>query len=180
MLPIEVLLMESREKIGTSTDEDDWNGYSNQKTIEKYASDNTEGYGIKDFPAAYYCSVYGTEQSFNKSFIAFAAPAKSSGWFLPSCGQLKGIGSLYDGGDILIQKQIDKLNSYNDPNHPHTFIWMMRKGWQYCSSTEYGNDISNQAVVLRMYKSDNGQYSNLVEYVDKDSQGVQARAILAY
>lgn len=78
----------SAEIEGISFDTDDWNGYANQKAIERYADNNQSEIAFSDFGAAYMCSIYGTPAS--EAHSQFHAPAKSSGWFLPSVGQFLG------------------------------------------------------------------------------------------
>lgn len=73
---------------GISFDTEDWNGYANQKAIDRFASNNQSGIAFSDFEAAYMCSIYGTPES--EDHKQFHAPAKSSGWFLPSVGQFLG------------------------------------------------------------------------------------------
>ena len=63
----------------TSTDKEDWNGYYNQQQIANN--------GLGDYPAAEACASFGTGNEYQ-------APANSSGWFLPSCGQLTYIHSI--------------------------------------------------------------------------------------
>lgn len=69
---------ESDWMVYTSADETDWNGYFNQWMIERYTP--TPDWNVTHFPAADACANWGG---------TYAAPAGSSGWFLPSAGQLK-------------------------------------------------------------------------------------------
>lgn len=62
---------------------DDWQGFYNQQQIENYVTANSaNGWTMSNFPAANTCKNYTP-----------AAPATSSGWFLPSSGQLRGMSS---------------------------------------------------------------------------------------
>lgn len=83
--------------VGTSTDEYDWNGYANCRAIHDYVTAHAgEGWEMRHFQAAWSCETYG-----NRSLdydgnptsdyawqTPLKAPAGTSGWFLPSCGQL--------------------------------------------------------------------------------------------
>lgn len=73
---------------GISTDTGDWNGYANQKAIERFVSQYQSAISLSNFPAAYKCSIYGTDKS--DHYSQFQAPKNSSGWFLPSVGQFLG------------------------------------------------------------------------------------------
>jgi len=100
---------------GVSTSETDWNGYDNQKILVER--------GIDNYPAAKGCKYYGTG-----SGSRFAAPTGSSGWFLPSAGQLK---HLYDHkSDIsgLMERCRDQSGDGN--------IGWFRTDWSYWSSSE--------------------------------------------
>lgn len=66
-----------------------WNGYAFTKVIEKYVSDSDGSWHITDFPAANGCILYGTENCLYNWQKRFAATKNSSGWFLPSDGQLE-------------------------------------------------------------------------------------------
>lgn len=69
--------------VGTSMSADDWQGFYNQQQIENYVTANSaNGWTMSNFPAANTCKNYTP-----------AAPATSSGWFLPSSGQLRGMSS---------------------------------------------------------------------------------------
>ena len=78
---------ESGFSVGTSTDEDAWNGY---------AAHAGEGWEMRHFQAAWSCETYGNRSldydgnptSAYEWQAPLRAPAGTSGWFLPSCGQL--------------------------------------------------------------------------------------------
>ena len=86
------------QRVGASTDENDWNGYANCQQIHKFVGDNSsDGWEMKHYPAALACETYGnrtTDQDGNDAGGKYdwqkplAAPDNTSGWFLPSCGQL--------------------------------------------------------------------------------------------
>ncbi|HIX27150.1 MAG TPA: hypothetical protein H9859_05895 [Candidatus Barnesiella excrementigallinarum] len=88
---------ESGFSVGTSTDEDDWNGYANCRAIHDYVTAHAgEGWEMRHFQAAWACETYGnrsldydgTPTSAYEWQAPLKAPAGTSGWFLPSCGQL--------------------------------------------------------------------------------------------
>ena len=83
--------------VGTSTDEDDWNGYANCRAIHDYVTAHAgEGWEMRHFQAAWACETYGNRSldydgnptSDYEWQAPLKAPAGTSGWFLPSCGQL--------------------------------------------------------------------------------------------
>lgn len=101
------------EFVEVSTSEIDWNGYSNQKILNDK--------GISNYPAAQACANYTP-----------SAPDKSSGWFLPSAGQLK-VG-LYDNrtalGEILVtaggsQFNLDDYWSSTGGNGENSKAWFV-------------------------------------------------------
>lgn len=68
-----------------SANENDWQGFYNQKQVETFVANAPawQYWQMSHFPAFYACQNYTP-----------AAPARSSGWFLPSQGQLKAIGEI--------------------------------------------------------------------------------------
>lgn len=88
---------ESDISVDTSTDEDDWNGYANCRAIHDYVTAHAgEGWEMRHFRAAWACETYGNRSlnydgnptSAYEWQAPLKAPAGTSGWFLPSCGQL--------------------------------------------------------------------------------------------
>ncbi|MFS6556878.1 hypothetical protein VPJ68_15680, partial [Parabacteroides distasonis] len=80
---------EYNQKVGTSTDESNWQGYHNCLKIHEFVNNNA-GWEMKHFPAALACETYGnrtldkdgnmtTDYDWQKPL---AAPSNSSGWFL--------------------------------------------------------------------------------------------------
>lgn len=108
--------------VGTSTSESDWQGYDNCQKMK-----NGGDWSIGHFPAANACQNFGTAEP----YLRYAAPARSSGWFLPSCGQLL---SLYKNRDVL-SGQINKLKAINGYG---SIGWF--SGSYYWSSSEYPYD----------------------------------------
>ena len=85
--------------VGTAavTDKYDWNGYANCRAIHDYVTAHAgEGWEMRHFHAAWACETYGnrsldydgTPTSAYEWQAPLKAPAGTSGWFLPSCGQL--------------------------------------------------------------------------------------------
>lgn len=108
-------------RVGTSTSESDWQGYDNCQKMK-----NSSDWSIGHFPAANACQNFGTAEP----YLQYAAPAGSSGWFLPSCDQLL---SLYKNRDVL-SGQINKLNI----NGYGSIGWF--RGEYYWSSSEYDSN----------------------------------------
>ena len=82
---------------GVSTDKYAWNGYANCRAIHDYVTAHAgEGWEMRHFQAAWSCETYGTRSldydGNPTSDYAWQAPLKApagtSGWFLPSVGQL--------------------------------------------------------------------------------------------
>ena len=88
------------QEIYTSSDVGDWQGYYNSQKFHEFVNkkENKEaGWEMKHFPAAHACETYGnrtTDRDGNDANGKYdwqqplAAPKNTSGWFLPSCGQL--------------------------------------------------------------------------------------------
>ena len=115
--------------VGTSTSESDWQGYDNCQKMK-----NGGDWSIGHFPAANACQKFGTAEP----YLRYAAPAGSSGWFLPSCGQLW---SLYKNRDVL-SGQINKLKAINGYG---SIGWF--SGSYYWSSSEYPYDRYGARIV---------------------------------
>lgn len=132
-------------RAGASTDENAWNGYTNCQQIHKFVADNSsDGWEMKHFPAAFACETYGnrtTDEDGNDADGKYdwqkplVAPDYTSGWFLPSCGQLKHIWQHRDflSNNINIVKEnfgdsalTEHIKSFSSP--------------YYWSSTEFSND----------------------------------------
>ena len=81
-----------------STDQYAWNGYANCQAIHNFVEDHAgEGFEMRHFQAAWVCEIYGYRNwdydgSVNGRDYTWQkllkAPAGTSGWFLPSIGQL--------------------------------------------------------------------------------------------
>ena len=82
---------------GASTDKYAWNGYANCRAIHDYVTAHAgEGWEMRHFQAAWSCETYGNRTldyegnptSDYEWQAPLKAPAGTSGWFLPSVGQL--------------------------------------------------------------------------------------------
>lgn len=81
-----------------STNQYSWNGYANCQGIHNFVKDHAdEGFEMRHFQAAWVCEIYGYRNwdydgSVNGNDYGWQqslkAPAGTSGWFLPSVGQL--------------------------------------------------------------------------------------------
>lgn len=83
--------------IDVSDNLDDWNGYANCQVMHDYVTAHAgEDWEMRHFQAAWSCETYGTRSldydgnpTSDYAWQApLRAPAGTSGWFLPSCGQL--------------------------------------------------------------------------------------------
>ena len=139
--------------VGTSTSESEWQGYDNCQKMK-----NGGDWSIRHFPAANACQNFGTAEP----YLRYAAPAGSSGWFLPSCGQLL---SLYKNRDVL-SGQINKLKAINGYG---SIGWFSES--YYWSSSERPN-YSDYAWFVRFYRGD-------VSW-DRKSGGFYVRGVFAF
>lgn len=115
------------QQVGASTSASDWNGYGNTQAIEKYVTDNSADWKMTDFPAATGCLLYGTANSLYDWQRKYTAPAKSSGWLLPSARQLQ---YLYENSSAL-SASIQALN--RDPDNSHV-RWFSTDHYYWSSS----------------------------------------------
>ena len=136
------------QAIGASTSTSDWQGYSNSLKFHEFVNndDNKEaGWEMKHFPAALACETYGnrtTDQDGNPANGKYdwqkplAAPSNTSGWFLPSCGQLS---HLYANRSLLSARMTDVKNSTPaDCNYKGKIKWFSTSLY-YWSSAEYSD-----------------------------------------
>lgn len=146
--------------VGTSTDGLDWNGYSNTQAIKTYATTNS-GWAMTDFPAANACLLYGTANSLYDWQKKYTAPARSSGWFLPSAWQLV---YLHDNFSALFVS-IQALNSNSNNSH----VKWLDTNLYYWSSSEFWKS-SDRACSVNL---NNGMWD--IKYSE-----FSVRAILAF
>lgn len=132
--------------IDASTSTSDWQGYSNSLKFHEFVNKNENketGWEMKHFPAALACETYGnrtTDRDGNPANGKYdwqkplAAPGNTSGWFLPSCGQLQ---YLYKNRSVLSARMTDVKNSTpTDCSYKDEIEWFST-GMYYWSSTEY-------------------------------------------
>ena len=126
---------EYRFTLDISTDKYDWNGYANCQVMHDYVTAHAgEGWEMRHFQAAWSCETYGnrTLDYDGKPTSDYAwqaplkAPAGTSGWFLPSCGQLLYMQDFHDyiNEHILAAKKAASnpmLNEYVDKMSPYTY-----------------------------------------------------------
>lgn len=118
------------QRVDASTDENDWNGYSNCRKIHDYVTSHV-GWNMSHFPAANACETYGTQSDWRQPF---AAPNNTSGWFLPSCGQLR---YLHEKSSLLSPQILNVNNLMSDTGSKDHVKWF-NTGW-YWSSSESEN-----------------------------------------
>ena len=131
------------QRVNTSTSGSDWQGYSNSLKFHEFVNSNT-GWEMKHFPAALACETYGNrtldQNGDPTSDYAWqqplAAPNNTSGWFLPSCGQLQ---YLYNNRSSLSARMTEVKNStpnnYSYKNHIKRFSTSL----YYWSSNDYSS-----------------------------------------
>ena len=132
--------------IDASTSKRDWQGYSNSLKFHEFVNKNENkeaGWEMKHFPAALACETYGNRMLDEDGNDAngkydwqkpLAAPGNTSGWFLPSCGQLQ---YLYKNRSVLSARMTDVKNSTPaDCSYKDEIEWFST-GMYYWSSTEY-------------------------------------------
>ena len=132
--------------IDASTSKRDWQGYSNSLKFHEFVNKNENkeaGWEMKHFPAALACETYGNRMLDEDGNDAngkydwqkpLAAPGNTSGWFLPSCGQLQ---YLYKNRSVLSARMTDVKNSTpTDCSYKDEIGWFST-GMYYWSSTEY-------------------------------------------
>lgn len=157
------------------TSSDDWNGYHNNLKFHKFVSENG-GWDMKHLPAALACNTYGNrtlDQNGNQTSDyewqePLVAPSNTSGWFLPSCGQLK---YLYQNRSLLSNRMTDVKNrtsagcSYKDK------IKWFNESWFYWSSAEYWTTSRHAWAVDFLYGGD---------YYDAKNVTYGVRAVLVF
>ena len=141
---------EYNRRVGTSIN-NDWNGYSNSQKFHDFVNDEenkAEGWEMKHFPAANACETYGNRtldkdgNDANGKYDwqqSLAAPKNSSGWFLPSYGQLSHLGEKKEG-ELLSTRMNDVKNSISADCDYKDYIKWFSSGSYYWSSTEHPDD----------------------------------------
>ena len=128
-------------EVGASNGQLDWQGYSNSLKFQEYVSSN-EDWEMKHFPAALACETYGKRTLDRDGNDAkgkydwqqgLAAPTNSSGWFLPSYGQLT---YLYQNRSDLSDRMDVVKNSVPDDCNYKDKIEGFNTSMTYWSSAE--------------------------------------------
>ena len=131
--------------VGTSTSASDWQGYSNSLKFHEFVKNEDNkaaGWEMKHFPAALACETYGNRTLDKDGNDAngkydwqqpLAAPSNTSGWFLPSCGQLQ---YLYQNRSVLSARMTDVKNSTPTDCGYKEYIKWFSTSLYYWSSTE--------------------------------------------
>lgn len=168
---------EYNHKINASTDIGDWQGYSNCLKFHEFVNNNI-GWELKHFPAALACETYGnrtTDQNGNPTNGKYdwqkplAAPKNTSGWFLPSCGQLL---HLYANRTLLSGRMTDIKNSTPaDCIYKDKIKWFSTRSF-YLSSTEISRYPYLACAV--------GFFAGRILNAGKDDDTQNVRAVLAF
>jgi len=175
---------EYNKVVGASNSETDWNGYSNQQKFHEFIRDNSV-WEMKHFPAAYACENYGKrefDQDGNQTNAydwqePLAAPSNTSGWFMPSVGQLW---DLFECSFLTESMKAVKNSLPDDCGYKDYIGWIEAKEyWASWSSTEGGLESSRNPE--RAIKA---AYDNSKDRAYKSSaikkQDNYVRAILAF
>ena len=167
----------STQSVGVSTDLSDWNGYSNSRKIHEFVQNNSEDYAMRDFPAALACETYGnrtidlngnppTAYDWQKPL---AAPDNTSGWFLPTYGQLQHLSA---NASLLSARMTDvKDSTPADCDYKDKIHWFTQS--VYWSSTESYNDAAGKTFNVYFGSIGIGSQGFKTNYY-------YARAILAF
>ena len=145
--------------IDASTSTRDWQGYSNSLKFHEFVNKNENkeaGWEMKHFPAALACETYGNRMLDKDGNDAngkydwqkpLAAPGNTSGWFLPSYGQLQ---YLYKNRSVLSARMTEVKNSTpNNYSYKNHIKWVSTSLY-YWSSTE-NSDYSDRAWYVYFY-----------------------------
>lgn len=132
---------ESEREVGTTNTLTDWNGYSNQQKFHEFIRKN-QSWNMKNFPAAFACEYYGkrTVDRDGNPTTAYdwqkplAAPSNTSGWFMPSVGQLL---DLLECPFLTKSMSAVKNSLPDDCGYMDYIGWLEAKSyWESWSSTE--------------------------------------------
>lgn len=168
------------KEVGTSASPYDWNGYSNSLKFHEFVEDPNNkyaGWEMKHFPAALACETYGNrtlDQDGNDANGKYdwqkplAAPSNTSGWFLPSCGQLKYLEK--NRSSLAARMDIVKSSVPDNCNYADKIKWFS-KVFYYWSSTE------DSSFTVLSYLVD--LYSGLSNIYTKEGK-CDVRAVLAF
>ena len=140
---------ESNLMVNASTSTSDWQGYSNSLKFHEFVNKNENreaGWEMKHFPAALACETYGNRMLDKDGNDAngkydwqkpLAAPGNTSGWFLPSFGQLQ---YLYQNRSVLSARMTDVKNSTpTDCGYKEYIKWFSTSLFYWSSTESSGN-----------------------------------------
>lgn len=126
-----------------STNQYNWNGYANCQGIHNFVKDHAdEGFEMRHFQAAWVCEIYGYRNwdydgSVNGRDYTWQkllkAPAGTSGWFLPSIGQLAYIRTNVN----YLDERLEAVKGYSSgwPDYQDRIVPLSYKYIPYWSST---------------------------------------------
>lgn len=151
---------------GTSTSTSDFLGYANSKEVLADANGTLTDNNTDNYPAFYYAMVKQDE--------LYAAPAESSGWFLPSAGQLKYIWDTFNptsAPDAIIDNKLAALAE------AQCGAKMYAADAEYWSSTERSGNAESQSMYV-VFDSSNWN-PGYIDYWNKTYE-MRVRAMLAF
>ncbi len=162
-------------EIDVSDNLDDWNGYANCQVMHDYVTAHAgEDWEMRHFQAAWSCETYGNRTldyegnptSDYEWQAPLRAPAGTSGWFLPSCGQLWYMMPYQDylNSRFMAAKEVSaaELQEYVKEFHSQG----------YWSSTKHDN-YSAQAMFVN--------FKNRYRYgTDRNSKNLVSRAVIVF
>lgn len=167
--------------VGTIRSYDDWNGFTNNQKFHEFVEEPNNkyaGWEMKHFPASFACETYGKRTSDPNGNDAngkydwqhpLAAPSNTTGWFLPSCGQLK---YLYENRSLLSPcMDVVKSSIPDNCNYKNKIKWFSSTFPLYWSSTEDPRDPDIASHV---------NFNDGFHYYDVKFETNAVRAVLAF
>ena len=165
--------------IDASTSTRDWQGYSNSLKFHEFVNKNENkeaGWEMKHFPAALACETYGNRMLDKDGNDAngkydwqkpLAAPGNTSGWFLPSRGQLE---YLFKNCSVLSARMTDVKNSTpTDCSYKDEIGWFSTSLYYWSSTEDSGGPYYAWGV---LFGSGDGRHLKYYTY--------RVRAVLAF
>ena len=165
--------------IGTYNNKESWSGYGDLCKIHEYVAQNN-GWEMKHFPAFLACETYGNRALDGDGIPTntydwqhpLAAPNNSSGWFLPSCGQLTFLAN--NRPFLEAHMEIVKDNTPDESSYKE-YIKGFEEEKAHWSSTEYTDEYPNSPEFARILHFFNGCDSR-----DVKGNSHNVRAVLAF
>lgn len=169
----------SNRLVGFSTSKTDWSGYYNCVKIHEFVNEN-EGWGweMKHFPASFACETYGnrTVDKYGRPAGIYdwqeplASPDNTSGWFLPSLGQLLHLQK--NSSFLEAHIEVVRDNTTDGCSYKKYINGFKDEDLIYWSSTEDSSDPNNAWAIFFNY--------GFAGPWGKDLAGGYVRAILAF